>query len=76
MEATAEAEQAWLDLLLAGMRRFGGAADCTPGYYNNEGQPEGRAVLDMLGYPEGPVAYFAYIDEWRSSGDFEGVEFR
>jgi cyclohexanone monooxygenase len=76
VEVTAEAEQAWLDLLLAGMRRFGGAADCTPGYYNNEGQPEGRAVLDMLGYPDGPVAYFNYIDEWRSSGDFEGVEFR
>ena len=75
VEATAEAEQAWLDLLVGGMRRFGGAADCTPGYYNNEGQPEGRAVLDMLGYPAGPVAYFDYITAWRESGDFEGVEF-
>jgi len=76
VEATTDAEQAWLDLLLGGMRRFGGAADCTPGYYNNEGKPEDRAVLNSLAYPDGPVAYFEYIDGWRSSGTFEGVEFR
>ncbi|MEZ5244176.1 MAG: NAD(P)/FAD-dependent oxidoreductase [Acidimicrobiales bacterium] len=76
VEATAEAEQGWIDLLLGGMRRFGGAADCTPGYYNNEGKPEERAVLGSLAYPAGPVAYFEYIEQWRSSGDFEGVEFR
>ena len=29
----------------------------------------------MSGYPEGPVAYFEYIDRWRTSGDFEGLEF-
>ncbi|MEM7140937.1 MAG: NAD(P)/FAD-dependent oxidoreductase [Actinomycetota bacterium] len=76
VEVTADAEQAWLDLLMSGMRQFGGMADCTPGYYNNEGQPTDDRVLDRLGYPEGPVAYFAYIDAWRSSGDFAGLEFR
>ena len=35
-----------------------------------------RAVLNSMGFPEGPVAYFQYIDGWRSSGDFDGVEFR
>ena len=30
----------------------------------------------MAGYPQGPVAYFDYIDAWRNSGDFEGLEFR
>jgi len=29
-----------------------------------------------LGFPEGPVAYFQYIDAWRSSGEFAGLEFR
>jgi hypothetical protein len=29
-----------------------------------------------MGYPEGPVAYFQYIDAWRTSGEFEGLEFR
>ncbi len=77
VEVTEEAEDAWVDMLVAGGRRFGGAADCTPGYYNNEGQDAGRrGLLNGVGYPEGPVAYFAYIDQWRSSGQFEGLEFR
>jgi hypothetical protein len=33
-------------------------------------------VLNSLGYPEGPVAYFQYIDAWRNSGEFAGLEFR
>jgi len=77
VEVTAEAEAAWVDLLESGGRRFGNQPDCTPGYYNNEGQDAGRrGVLNSLGYPEGPVAYFEYIDRWRSSGEFEGLEFR
>ena len=74
---TAEAEQAWIDRLKAGDRRFGADPDCTPGYYNNEGQPDDTASqIGGLGFPEGPVAYFQYIDAWRSSGEFAGLEFR
>jgi len=29
----------------------------------------------MSGYRQGPVAYFRYIDQWRSSGDYAGLEF-
>jgi hypothetical protein len=29
----------------------------------------------MVGYPEGPVAYFAYIDRWRTDGLFDGLTF-
>jgi len=29
-----------------------------------------------VGYPAGPMAYFKYLDEWRESGEFEGLEFR
>ena len=29
-----------------------------------------------LGYPQGPVAYFDYIKDWRESGTFAGLEFR
>ena len=28
------------------------------------------------GYPYGPSAYFDYIDTWRTSGTFGGLEFR
>jgi cation diffusion facilitator CzcD-associated flavoprotein CzcO len=77
IEVTAEAEIAWMEMLQAGGRTFGGDPSCTPGYYNNEGKViDGSARKNSLGYPEGPVAYFQYIDTWRTSGDFEGLEFR
>jgi cation diffusion facilitator CzcD-associated flavoprotein CzcO len=77
VEVTAEAEQAWVDLLVAGGRSFGGNPDCTPGYYNNEGQPAGpHHLITTLGYPEGPAAYFTYIDGWRRAGTFDGLVFR
>jgi cyclohexanone monooxygenase len=76
VEVTSAAETAWVELLEAGARRFGGNPDCTPGYYNNEGRDAGRrGLLNSLGYPAGPVAYFTYIDEWRTSGEFEGLTF-
>jgi cyclohexanone monooxygenase len=80
VEVTEEAEDAWIDLLQSsggGPAMLLGNPDCTPGYYNNEGQPIAEAaLLNMAGYPQGPVAYFQYIDRWRRSGDFEGLEFR
>jgi cyclohexanone monooxygenase len=76
VEATAEAEAAWVAMLEAGGRSFGGDPTCTPGYYNNEGRPrDQRGLRNSMGYPEGPVAYFDYIDRWRTSGDFDGVTF-
>jgi cyclohexanone monooxygenase len=77
IEVTAEAEQAWLDLLATGPgRMMMGNDQCTPGYYNNEGQPlaEGQSFVG-LGYPQGAQAYFKYIDAWRSNGKFDGLEF-
>ena len=77
VEATAEAEDAWIALLESNPRSFGGNPDCTPGYYNNEGKPMDRKMkLGASGYPDGPVAFFDYIAEWRTSGEFTGLEFR
>lgn len=77
IETTEEAETAWVAKLEAGGRSFGADQTCTPGYYNFEGQDAGRrGRLSSLGYPDGPVAYFNYIKEWRTSGQFEGLEFR
>ena len=54
----------------------GGNPDCTPGCYDNEGRPMGRReLLKTSGDPDGPVAFFAYIDQWRSDGRFEGLQF-
>jgi cation diffusion facilitator CzcD-associated flavoprotein CzcO len=77
VEVTAEAEAAWLELLESSPASFIGNTDCTPGYYNNEGQPlASGARFAMAGYPLGPVAYWEYIDGWRTSGEFAGLEFR
>jgi cyclohexanone monooxygenase len=75
VEATKDAEEAWLELLLSGTPRMLGSPDCTPGYYNNEGQDPGPKARYNVGYPHGAMAFFRYIDGWRSSGDFEGLAF-
>jgi cation diffusion facilitator CzcD-associated flavoprotein CzcO len=76
VEVTREAEDAWIALLEAGGRTFGGDPTCTPGYYNNEGHEISKAQLrNSVGYPAGPVAYFDYIQQWRTSGDFDGLIF-
>jgi len=77
VEVTEQAELDWVAKLRAGGRTFGNDPNCTPGYYNNEGKlTDDVGVGNFLGYPDGPVAYFAYIDEWRNSGDFTGLDFR
>jgi cation diffusion facilitator CzcD-associated flavoprotein CzcO len=76
VEVTEEAQNAWVELLLSGPGRMMGSPDCTPGYYNNEGQPMGQAARYFVGYPAGPSAYFKYLDSWRKSGTFDGLAFR
>jgi cyclohexanone monooxygenase len=53
-----------------------GAPDCTPGYDNNEGQAPTPIQRLAVGYPAGASAYFRYLDAWRATGDFTGLEFR
>ncbi|TPQ31789.1 monooxygenase [Bradyrhizobium guangdongense] len=76
VEVTKEAEDRWIELLLTGVGRMIGSPDCTPGYYNNEGREPGPQARLNVGYPAGPNAYFKYIDEWRESGQFDGLAFR
>ncbi|MCX4797768.1 MULTISPECIES: hypothetical protein [unclassified Streptomyces] len=75
VEVTEEAQNTWVDMLLRDGIPFG-AADCTPGYYNNEGQEAGLAERLSVGYPLGATAFFSLIDGWRASGQFEGLTFR
>jgi len=76
VEVTKQAEDAWIALLLSGPGMMLGSLDCTPGYYNNEGHDAGPRTKLNVGYPLGANAYFRYLDEWRRSGRFEGLEFR
>ncbi len=76
VEVSKAAQEAWVELLLTGPGRMIGSQDCTPGYYNNEGQDPGPAARYAIGYPQGASAYFRYLEGWRNSGQFEGLEFR
>jgi cyclohexanone monooxygenase len=76
VEVTRHAEDAWVALLLSGPGMLIGSQDCTPGYYNNEGQDPGMRAKLNVGYPAGASAYFRYLDQWRASGRFDGLEFR
>ena len=76
VEVSKAAQEAWVELLLTGPGRMIGSQDCTPGYYNNEGQDPGPAARYAIGYPQGATAYFRYLEGWRNSGQFEGLEFR
>ena len=76
VEVTAEAEQAWVDLLLTHPGMLISSPDCTPGYYNNEGQDAGQKARLAVGYPAGAAAFFAHLGQWRDSGAYEGLAFR
>ncbi len=76
---TVEPEQAaqddWVKLLLSGPGMMINNPDCTPGYYNNEGQAADPKAAYAVGYPGGAVPFFRYMDGWRTSGKFEGLAF-
>ncbi len=74
VEPSQEAEQAWVDTIvkLAVMReQF--LKECTPGYYNNEGQPEAMTVKNSS-YGAGPVAFTKVLEDWRAEGSLKGLE--
>ena len=76
VEATSQAERAWMEMLDSAPDSLLSNPDCTPGYYNNEGQdPSPADVRNARGYPAGPAPYFDFIEQWRASGDFDGLEF-
>ena len=76
VEPTPEAEEAWTNLVLTGADNALRLQECTPGLYNNEGQPEERSHRLSGGYPGGPMAFFDYIHQWRTAGRFDELSFR
>jgi cyclohexanone monooxygenase len=74
VEASADAEQEWVDTIVSLARaneKF--LADCTPGYYNNEGKPSERSLQDA-NYGAGSVAFFKVLDDWREEGLMRGLD--
>jgi len=76
VEANAEAEQKWVETIMSlAIMRQKFAEECTPGYYNNEGQPSQLAARNGS-YGAGPVAFVKVLEEWREAGALEGLELK
>ncbi|MGY8853238.1 MAG: flavin-containing monooxygenase [Pseudomonadales bacterium] len=50
-------------------------AECTPGYYNNEGQPNPRSSQNSS-YGKGPIPFFSRMKAWREEGSMVGLDCR
>jgi hypothetical protein len=69
IEPSAEAEAAWVAEIRRRAvfhQRF--QSECTPGYYNNEGNPQSGSGLFGEQYGAAPQKYFAVIRKWRDQG--------
>lgn len=75
VEPTKTAQDEWVELILSGTGMLIGSTECTPGYYNNEGAGLSDRNKYGVGHPGGAKAFFEYIEKWRQSGDFKGLEF-
>ncbi|MEM1196081.1 MAG: NAD(P)/FAD-dependent oxidoreductase [Pseudomonadota bacterium] len=75
IEPTEEAVDAWVDTILSAQAGMLASTECTPGFWNNEGQGWDKKFRQAQGHPGGAEGYFAHIDAWRRSGAYEGLTF-
>jgi cyclohexanone monooxygenase len=59
----------------ASMANVGFLESCTPGYYNNEGQPNGLLIRRNGAYAPGIIGFAKVLDAWREEGQFAGIAF-
>lgn len=73
VEPTAEAEDEWVATIRANsVDNSTFTSECTPGYYNSEGEPNGRS---FLGDPfwGGFYELTELLQAWRDTGELEGL---
>ncbi len=76
-EVTKAAEDAWVaEIKRLQVLGLTFAQECTPGYYNNEGQPSQGGPLGIEVYTPGINAFNALLAEWREKGTLDGFELR
>ncbi|KAI9016643.1 putative monooxygenase [Hyaloraphidium curvatum] len=74
VEPSKAAEAEWVDTIIknAALRKTF-YEECTPGYYNLEGQVNAR-VARNLQYGAGSVAFFGLLSAWRKKGNMPGMD--
>jgi cyclohexanone monooxygenase len=74
IEAAPEAEAEWVQAIMnTAILRQKFFEECTPGYYNNEGQPSPAAVRNGS-YGGGPIAFVKILEAWRAEGGLKGLD--
>jgi cation diffusion facilitator CzcD-associated flavoprotein CzcO len=77
IEATLEGEDGWVTEMQSkgriGRRFF---AECTPGYYNDEGKLNNPLGFFTSSYGGGTTKFFKILEDWRTDGALEGAEVR
>ncbi|MEQ8485775.1 MAG: NAD(P)/FAD-dependent oxidoreductase [Pseudomonadales bacterium] len=76
IDTTPEAETEWVETVMnASVLSLAFLESCTPGYYNNEGKPNGALVRRNGSFAPGIMAFSSILDAWRSEGKLRGIEF-
>ena len=76
LEVSERAEAEWVDRVIAnGGRTTEFSENCTPGYYNNEGQADARSRQGGFFFA-GPTQFAEILEAWRADGNLEGMERR
>ncbi|OBF54828.1 monooxygenase [Mycobacterium sp. 852002-50816_SCH5313054-b] len=76
IEASAEAEAAWVDMVVARSSATAERAKtCTPGYYNREGKADAKTRQGSF-FIGAPTEYADILTAWRTAGEMEGFEVR
>jgi cation diffusion facilitator CzcD-associated flavoprotein CzcO len=76
VEPSPEAESGWCETIeRTESKNRDYQLECTPGYYNNEGQlDKGPGFVGGL-YGGGPIEFQKIVDEWLSNGEMKGLKF-
>jgi len=77
IEATVAGENDWLAEMQSKANmgeQF--RAECTPGYYNNEGKSGNPHGFFAFAYGAGPLRFFEILEQWRDTGELEGCTLR
>ncbi|MET7854266.1 neopentalenolactone/pentalenolactone D synthase [Streptomyces avermitilis] len=76
VEASATGEKEWVETILRlANRNLDFAESCTPGLFNNEGNPRNMAILNSS-YGGGSVEFVNILKRWREADDLADLELR
>ena len=73
LEVSEEAESEWVETILRNAHLGDLQQTCTPGYYNNEGQP-GEISRQNFFFFGGPMEFMKILEDCRANGGMQGME--